>query len=64
MRQTPTLARVVEGLYSLERGKVVELGTHEELLTLGGRYQTMFEMQAAHFVEVDDAGEAVTYETL
>jgi ABC-type multidrug transport system fused ATPase/permease subunit len=35
----------------LERGKVVELGTHKELMALAGRYRTMFELQAARFGE-------------
>jgi ABC-type multidrug transport system fused ATPase/permease subunit len=33
----------------LERGRVVELGTHDELMALGGRYHTMFELQASRF---------------
>jgi ABC-type multidrug transport system fused ATPase/permease subunit len=33
----------------LEHGKVVELGTHDELMTRGGRYRTMFDLQAQRF---------------
>jgi ATP-binding cassette subfamily B protein len=33
----------------LEHGRVVELGTHDELMALGGRYQTMFDLQAQRF---------------
>ena len=33
----------------LEQGRVVELGTHNELMALGGRYQTMFDLQAQRF---------------
>lgn len=33
----------------LEHGRVIELGTHEELMARGGRYRTMFELQASRF---------------
>ena len=38
----------------LEHGKVVELGTHDELMVLGGRYHTMFELQASRFGAEED----------
>jgi ABC-type multidrug transport system fused ATPase/permease subunit len=43
----------------LEHGKVVELGTHEELMAAGGRYRTMFELQAARFGDDSGAGAAL-----
>jgi ABC-type multidrug transport system fused ATPase/permease subunit len=46
----------------LERGKVVELGTHDELMTLSGRYRTMFDLQASRFGTGDEEG--VTYDVL
>jgi len=33
----------------LERGRVAELGSHDELMALGGRYRTMFDLQAQRF---------------
>ncbi len=33
----------------LEHGRAVELGTHDELIALGGRYRTMFDLQAQRF---------------
>jgi len=33
----------------LEHGRVVELGTHDELMAAAGRYRTMFDLQAARF---------------
>ncbi len=33
----------------LEDGRVIELGSHDELMALGGRYKTMFELQARRF---------------
>jgi ATP-binding cassette, subfamily B, bacterial len=46
----------------LEHGRVVELGTHDELMALGGRYRTMFDLQARRFQEADEEG--ATYEVL
>jgi ATP-binding cassette subfamily B protein len=40
----------------LERGRVVELGTHDELMALRGRYQTMFDLQAQRFNAEDEEG--------
>jgi ABC-type multidrug transport system fused ATPase/permease subunit len=42
----------------LEHGKVVELGTHDELMAQGGRYRTMFELQASRFGDDGEHGEA------
>jgi len=41
----------------LEQGKVVELGTHDKLMALGGRYRTMFELQASRFGEAGEEKE-------
>lgn len=41
----------------LEHGKVVELGTHEELMAANGRYRTMFDLQASRFGESDEQEE-------
>jgi ABC-type multidrug transport system fused ATPase/permease subunit len=46
----------------LEHGKVVELGTHDELMAAGGRYKTMFELQASRFS--DDGEEGATLDAL
>jgi ATP-binding cassette subfamily B protein len=47
----------------LEHGRVIELGTHDELMALGGRYHTMFDLQAQRF-NVPDDEEGATYEAL
>jgi ABC-type transport system involved in cytochrome bd biosynthesis fused ATPase/permease subunit len=41
--------RQADRICVLERGRVVELGTHDELMALGGRYRTMFDLQAERF---------------
>ena len=48
----------------VEHGRVVELGSHDELMAHGGRYRTMFELQASRFSEVDELGEEVVHESL
>jgi ABC-type multidrug transport system fused ATPase/permease subunit len=47
----------------LEHGRVIELGTHDELMALGGRYRTMVDLQAERFsVPTDEEG--TTYDVL
>ena len=47
----------------LEHGRVIEHGTHGELMALGGRYRTMFALQAERFSEPADE-EGTTYDVL
>jgi len=43
----------------LEHGKVIELGSHDELMARGGRYKTMFDLQAQRFnASEDEEGKA------
>ena len=47
----------------LEQGRVVELGTHDELMATGGRYRTMFELLAKRFSAAQDE-EGAAYDVL
>jgi len=47
----------------VENGAVVELGTHDELIALDGRYRTMFDMQAQRFNATEDE-EGKVYDVL
>ena len=46
----------------VEHGRVVELGSHDELMAHGGRYRTMFDLQAQRFEAPEEEG--VTYDVL
>jgi ATP-binding cassette subfamily B protein len=47
----------------LEQGRVIELGTHDELIAKGGRYRTMFDLQAQRFTAAAD-DEGARYDVL
>ena len=47
----------------LEHGRVIELGTHDELIAKGGRYRTMFDLQAQRFNAAEDE-EGKAYDVL
>jgi ABC-type multidrug transport system fused ATPase/permease subunit len=55
--------RHVDRICVVEDGRVVEIGSHDELMARGGRYRTMFELQAQRFdVTADEEG--VEYDVL
>ena len=58
--------RKADRICVLEEGRVVELGTHDELIALGGRYRTMFDLQAERFAAglPDDTEEEASYDVL
>jgi ABC-type multidrug transport system fused ATPase/permease subunit len=47
----------------LEHGRVIELGTHDELMAKEGRYRSMFDLQAQRFAASEDE-EGVKYDVL
>jgi ABC-type multidrug transport system fused ATPase/permease subunit len=55
--------RHVDRICVVEDGRVAELGSHAELMSLGGRYRTMFELQAQRFDLTADE-EGVEYDVL
>src|SRR6185436_16095959 len=46
--------RQADRICVLEHGKVVEFGTHDDLMATGGRYRTMFDLQAQRFGAGDE----------
>ena len=44
-------ARMADMVYMMENGKVIEKGTHDQLLALNGKYADMWHMQAEKYVE-------------
>jgi ATP-binding cassette subfamily B protein len=55
--------RQADRICVLEHGRVVELGTHEELMAKAGRYRTMFDLQAKRFGASEDE-EGLAYDVL
>jgi ABC-type multidrug transport system fused ATPase/permease subunit len=55
--------RLADRVCVLEHGRVVELGSHDELMALNGRYRTMFDLQAERFGAAEDE-EGTAYDVL
>jgi ABC-type multidrug transport system fused ATPase/permease subunit len=55
--------RHADSICVLEHGRVIELGSHDELMALDGRYRTMFDLQAQRFSATEDE-EGIAYELL
>ncbi len=49
--QTSTV-RDADCIYMMENGRIVESGTHEQLLSKGGKYAAMWKMQAGLYADV------------
>ena len=49
--------RLADRICVLEKGKVVELGSHAELMAANGRYRSMFDLQASRFGSDDATGD-------
>jgi ABC-type multidrug transport system fused ATPase/permease subunit len=59
--------RQAELICVVEHGRALELGSHDDLIALRGRYHTMYDLQASRFhdeKELDEHGEEVVHESL
>ena len=50
--------RMADRIYMLGQGRVLEAGSHDELVAMGGRYAQLFERQARSFLNPTEEGPA------
>ena len=43
--------RNADRIFMMEKGKIIESGTHDELMELNGKYAEMFNLQAEKYLE-------------
>ncbi|MFN9174893.1 MAG: ATP-binding cassette domain-containing protein, partial [Synechocystis sp.] len=43
------LCRLADRILVMDQGRIIESGSHQELIAQGGRYHQMFSLQAAHY---------------
>lgn len=43
--------RMADKIYMVDNGQIIEEGTHDELIKLGGKYQEMFDIQSKQYIE-------------
>lgn len=48
-------ARMADTIYMLENGRILEQGSHQELMELGGKYAQMYKVQAEKYQQVEFA---------
>ena len=56
--------RMADRICVVEGGRVIEQGSHDELVASKGRYERMYALQASRFVDLDERGEEVVHESL
>ena len=44
-------------VFMLEKGRIIEEGSHEELMNLGGKYAKMYRRQANNYLAIEDGEE-------
>ncbi|MEL6985337.1 MAG: ABC transporter ATP-binding protein, partial [Actinomycetota bacterium] len=49
--------RLADRIAVVEDGRVIEQGTHDQLMASAGRYHTMYELQASRFADGDTEGD-------